>query len=65
MPSSVHLRVESLVAQAHRRVWLAARAAESLVDQGLAEDLYALAVELERLNLSLVRESKRAARKPV
>lgn len=45
-------RFESALATAHRSIWRCATYAESQRDQGLADDLYALAGEIGRIHLS-------------
>lgn len=55
---NVGLIIERNLAVCHRSLWIAASHAETLKDQGLADDLYALAAEVGRVNISLL-EGKR------
>lgn len=54
MPANPVLRVEGLLAQAHRAVAKARFETENWVDQGMTEDLKLLEDELYRLTLDLL-----------
>lgn len=55
MPHPDRLHIESLLAQAHRRIWLAAQVAESFATDDLNEDLMSLLGELEAMQVALLR----------
>lgn len=58
----VHLTMEANLASAHRRIWYAADVAESLRDQGLADDLHSIRLELERIQRDLLRGRGRSTK---
>lgn len=60
VPDQKTLHVESLLAQAHRRLWMAQQEAESMSQLGLSEDLWSLMLEVERLQVALLRGRPRA-----
>jgi hypothetical protein len=59
---NVLLVVERQLAVCHRALWVAASHAETLKDQGLADDLYQLAMEVGALNIALL-QSRNPRRK--
>lgn len=56
---NVRLVVERNLAVAHKSLWVAASHAETLQDQGLADDLYTLALEVGRINLDMLTGKRR------
>ncbi len=58
MSNTHSLQVEKHLAVAHRALWLAASEAELMRDQGVADDLYQIAMEVGRLNLDLLLDRK-------
>jgi len=58
------LRIEAGLARAHRQLYTAHELAESMRDQGFADDLWALMLEIERLQTSLLTARKRAPSHP-
>lgn len=64
MPDKSTLAIETNLAAAHRRLWNAQQFAEARRDQGLAEDLYNLKLEVERIQVALLRGDG-AKRRPV
>ena len=61
MPDASVLRIEKLLAAAHMALWRAAAESEHMRDQGLTDDLYQLAAEVGRVNVSLL-ENRRYKR---
>lgn len=59
MPDASVLRIEKLLASAHRSLWAAAQAAEDSNRQGVADDLMQIAEELRRVHESVVTRSRR------
>lgn len=59
IPLERSLKIEQALALAHRALWRAGHEAESLTDQGLADDLYSLAMEVGRVNQSLLSQRGR------
>lgn len=53
MPDRRVLDIERKLAAAHRALWTAAQLAETMVDQGLTDDLYQIFTEIGRINISL------------
>jgi hypothetical protein len=51
----LHLQIEKRLAVVHRNLWAAALAAESMRDQGLADDLHLLAESVRNLSEDLLR----------
>jgi len=56
--------LESKLAAAHRCVWSAANQAEALADQGLADDLHAIAMEIRRCTEALLKSNARLRTRP-
>lgn len=54
MPGYYARQVESKLATAHRALWTAAQFAETMSDQGLADDLFALTAEIGKINTALI-----------
>lgn len=63
MPDPRILKIEKLLAVAHKVLWAAATESESLRDSGLTDDLYGLCGEVGRLNVDLLQG--KARRRPV
>lgn len=59
MPSPQLLHIEAEIARAHRSLYRAADEASSLADFGLHDELQAIYVELERIQVSLLRGKAR------
>lgn len=59
MPSSDILAIETAIAAAHRHLARAVLHASSLRDLGLHDDLQLVQLELERLQVDLLRGSRR------
>lgn len=59
MPTSAILRIESAIAAAHRHLSRARDEASNLSDLGLHDDLQLHLVELERLQVDLLRGARR------
>jgi len=53
------LAIEGKLASAHRALWSAANQAEARADQGLADDLHAIAEEVRRCIESLLKSGGR------
>lgn len=53
------LAVERALARAHLALWQAASEAETWRDQGYADDLYQLAEEVGRVNVSLLKSERK------
>jgi hypothetical protein len=51
------LEIERAIAAAHRATWRAALGAESWQDQGLADDLHAIAEELRRVQEAMLKRA--------
>lgn len=60
----VTLQIEAAIAAAHRRTLQAAHMAETRSDQGLADDLHQISVELQRIQEDLLK-SRRPRRTPI
>lgn len=58
MPTAVHLNIESKIAAAHRALTFAAEAASALPDLGLHDDLQLITLELERLQVDLLKSAR-------
>jgi hypothetical protein len=58
LPSSVHLQIEAAIARAHRSLATARDQASVLTDLGLHDDLQMLLLELERLQVDLLKSSR-------
>lgn len=63
MPDSRILKIEKLLAIAHKCLWAAAAESESMRDTGLTDDLYGLCGEVGRVNVDLLQGTAR--RRPV
>lgn len=59
MPDRNFLSIEALIAEAHRKIVQAALIAEPMRDQGLSDDLRQFAIELERLQIDLLKSARR------
>lgn len=59
MPSSQHLRIEQAIANSHRSLTVARDEASTFSDLGLHDDLQMILVELERLQVDLLRSTSR------
>lgn len=59
MPDRNFLHIEALIAMAHRNLVQAALVAEPMRDQGLSDDLRQIAIELERLQIDLLKSARR------
>lgn len=58
MNDSLRLQIEKQLAYAHKALWTAASLSESMKDQGLADDLYALTGEVGRINVDLLTSAR-------
>lgn len=69
MPSPQHLAIEGAIARSHKSLTLARDLSSALSDLGLHDDLQLVLIELERLQVDLLRSNKprrlRAAPQPV
>jgi hypothetical protein len=54
MPGYHVRQIESKLAVAHRALWTAAQFAETMKDQGLADDLFQLTAEVGKLNTAMI-----------
>lgn len=59
MPTPAQLRCEQSLANAHRALWYAHKWAESMSDQGLADDIYQITLEVFRVQESLLKSARR------
>lgn len=62
MPSPAHLAIEAAIARAHRSLALARDLSSDLADLGLHDDLQLMLIEVERLQIDLLRGTKRPRR---
>lgn len=58
MPSPSHLKIEANIAMAHSRLLTARDEASTHRDLGLHDDLQMLLIELERLQVDLLRSAR-------
>lgn len=59
MPSLAHLAIEANIGRAHRYIARARDLSSDLADLGLHDDLQLFLIELERLQVDLLRGTKR------
>lgn len=66
MPTSTHLGIEKVIANAHRQLTFARDLSSTLRDLGLHDDLQMVLIEIERLQVDLLRSGTgRRMRKPL
>lgn len=58
MPTAAHLNIESKIAAAHRALTFAAEVSKELTDLGLHDDLRMITLELERLQVDLLKSAR-------